>query len=202
VLDGLDVLSRRSPDGGQVHEGLISVVVEEREGTIRPLPRLYLSTAPIFAARDIDSVQVSLRNLVLAITKAATREPVYLLHGCELDGHKGIYAGNPFNRSKYLRTLAQLGVNLTPHPYLRLTPEGGFQPADRGRFQPSFILLGDSGKEDGVFLERGGKLLYRIASRRLGVLGKEELGALARTIEGLDGVGADDPRDAVAALQQ
>jgi hypothetical protein len=202
VLDGLGVPTDQVQNGGHRHGGLITVVVEEAHGTIRPLPRLYLSTMPIFADRNIDSVKDSLRKLVLAVTKSVTREPVYLLFACEFDGRRGIYAGNAFNRSTYVRALTRMGARLSPHPYLTLTPEGSFEHDDGRPFRPSFILLGDGGSEEGVFQSLDGQLLFRIASRRLGAIGKEELALLARTLEGLEGVGANDPREALVTLQE
>lgn len=201
MLEHIGVPSQQSPNGGEGHRGAISVVLEKPRGPIRPLPRLYLSTLPIFAARDVGAVQDSLRSLVLGVSRAATGDPLYLLVACELAGRRGIYAGNVFNRSKYLRALTRIGANLSSGPYLRLRSDSSFETEDGGAFRPSFILLGEGGVDQEVSRLRDGQLLFRIASRRLGVLGTEELGVLARTLEGLEAVGANDPSVALATLR-
>jgi len=190
-------LSRRAPRKATKHEGVLSLVVPE-PGTSRPakgrrLPTLYLGKAPIFAQRELSTLERDLK-LTLAALLESREQPLYWLHACRIEGHTCLYGGDSYNRSAYRRKLGRLGMEFASDPYVRLTERGTFLGSDWGELTPGVIILNVSGGEPNHIVETSGAILLGILSQaRLGALGAVELRHLIRACAAITGTGAGDP---------
>lgn len=179
---------------------MISVVAGKNNGWLRQLPQLYLGPIPIFGAWDLNAIREHLERLLTAVAEAGRRQPVYLLTASEIDGRRGLYAVDRFNRSAYRRALERLGMKFAEHPYLRLSGKGVFESDSWNAFKPSFIILPADRGDVGHRVVRAGELLFRLAAWRLGLMRNDELSLLAYALQGIDGVAADDPEIALRAI--
>jgi hypothetical protein len=199
AADGLNSssLTARAP-GRQAtkHEGALSLVVPE-PGTARPakgrrLPTLYLGKAPIFAQRELSTLERDLELTLEAILESR-KQPIYWLHACRIDGHTCLYGADVFNRSAYRRKLARLGMEFSADPVVRLTERGTFACSDWGELTPDVIILKVTGGEPAEIVETSGAILLGILSQaRLGALGTAELRHLVRATAGVTSTSAGD----------
>jgi hypothetical protein len=189
-------LPRRAPRKATKHEGVLSLVVPE-PGSSRPakgrrLPTLYLGKAPIFAQRELSTLEGDLELTLQAILESR-RRPVYWLQACRIDGHSCLYGGQAYNRSAYRRKLARLGMEFSSEPFVRLTERGKFASSDWGELTPGVVVLQISGGEPEEIVETSGAILLGILSQaRLGALSTAELRQLVRACATVTGTGAGD----------
>lgn len=149
-LDSAPLALRAPGRKATTHEGVLSLVVPE-PGTTRPakgrrLPTLYLGRAPIFAQRELDTLEKDLVLTLQAILESR-KQPIYWLHACRIDGHTCLYGGDSYNRSANRRKLARSGMEFSCDPYVRLTERGTFSCSDWGELIPSVVILHVSGGE-------------------------------------------------------
>ena len=196
-LDSAPLAPRGPGRKATKHEGVLSLVVPE-PGTTRPpkgrrLPTLYLGKAPIFAQRELDTLERDL-DLTLQAILESRKQPIYWLHACRIDGHTCLYGGDTYNRSAYRRKLARIGMEFSSDPYVRLTGRGTFSCSDWGELTPGVVILKVSGGEPEEIVETSGAILLGILSQaRLGALGTAELRNLVRACTDVTGTGAGDP---------
>ncbi len=189
-------LAPRAPRKATKHEGVLSLVVPE-PGTTRPakgrrLPTLYLGKAPIFAQRELPTLERDLELTLQAILESR-KQPIYWLHACRIDGHTCLYGGDTYNRSAYRRKLARSGMEFSCDPYVRLTERGTFACSDWGELTPGVVILKVSGGEPEEIVEVSGAILLGILSQaRLGALSAPELRHLVRACTAVTGTGAGD----------
>lgn len=178
------------------HEGVLSLVIPE-PGSSRPpkgrrLPTLYLGKAPIFAQRELPTLERDLELTLQAILESR-KQPIYWLHPCRIEGHDCLYGGDTYNRSAYRRKLARSGMEFSSDPYVRLTERGTFACSDWGELTPGMVILKVSGGEPEEIVEVSGAILLGILSQaRLGALGTAELRHLVRATTDLTGTSAGD----------
>lgn len=179
------------------HEGALSLVLPE-PGTRRPakgrrLPTLYLGKAPIFAQRELPTLERDLELTLEAILESR-KQPIYWLHACRIEGHDCLYGGDVYNRSAFRRKLARIGMEFSSDPFVRLTERGTFACSDWGELTPGVVILKVSGGEPEEIVEMSRAILLGIlAQARLGALGTAELSHLVRACAGVTGTGAGDP---------
>ena len=189
-------LAPRAPRKATKHEGVLSLVVPE-PGTTRPakgrrFPTLYLGKAPIFAQRELPTLERDLELTLQAILESRT-QPIYWLHACRIDGHACLYGGDTYNRSAYRRKLARSGMEFSSDPYVRLTERGTFACSDWGELSPGIVITKVSGGEPKEIMETSGAILLGLLSlARLGALGTAELSHLVRACAGVTGAAAGD----------
>ncbi|MBA2533281.1 MAG: hypothetical protein H0V23_14475 [Nocardioidaceae bacterium] len=175
---------------------MLSLVVPE-PGTTRPakgrrFPTLYLGKAPIFAQRELPTLERDLELTLQAILESR-KQPIYWLQACRIEGHTCLYGGDVFNRSAFRRKLARSGMEFSSDPYVRLTERGTFACSDWGELSPGLIILSVSGGEPDEIVEISGAILLGILSQaRLGALGPAELRHLVRATASVTGTSALD----------
>jgi hypothetical protein len=201
ALHSLPLSFGHPPAAAVKHAAVLSIVVDGNAKRVKRLPTLYLGKAALFAERELGPVQERLVQVAGAIVEARLR-PTYLMHPCEVNGRRGLYAGDLYNRSSYRRRLARLGTVFTADPYSRFAPEQeAFQCDDWGDFSPEFIVLAVSGATPGQVVQVGGALLLALLTPvRLGSLTAAELAHLSQALRSVDGVGSADPESLVEFL--
>ena len=168
-----------------------------KPGTTRPakgrrFPTLYLGKAPIFAQRELSTLEGDLKLTLEAILESR-RQALYWLHACRIDRTDCLYGGDAFNRSAYRRKLARLGMEFSVDPYVRLTERGTFECSDWGEVTPTVAIVNATGGEPGSIVETSGALLLGILSKaRMGALGAAELRRLVRACTDVTGAGSGD----------
>lgn len=190
---------------------MFSVVLEEKGGEvsrsgamraqIRRLPTLHMGVSPIYAHRELLRLQSRLVDMV-SMALRSKAQPTYAMQACEVDGLRGLFARDFFNRSVYRRRLVRDGAALSDDPLV--TFDGGsFSARDWGKFRPSFLILGGSGEPaDEVKFFEGALVPFTLASYRFGPVGAEELRSLVQISRGLIAIGGDDHAAVLAALRE
>lgn len=177
------------PAGAPREEGILSLVVQEPGDRVRRLPSLYFGRAQVFAHRAVDEVLRHLARLASAITQISER-PTYLVQACELDGIRGLYLRDLFNRSAFRRKLMRLGLAFVDDPVVtRAGP--GFACTRWGPFQPSFAVV-YTGDEAIDLSPSTARLTAMMATFHLGGLGTAEFRALLRACRGIRAIGGED----------
>lgn len=172
------------------HEALLTVLVKEPDGRLRRLPSLYFGRAQVFAHREVTEVMKRLARLASAIERIPSQQ-TYLVQACEIDGRRGIYARDLFNRKPFRRKLSRQGLRFAAAPVV--TTDGSrFHCEDWGAFDPSFALLYTPG-EGAVVPVTPTRLAATLATFHLGTLGPSEFARLVSACRNVSAFGGDDP---------
>jgi hypothetical protein len=184
--------------------GLLNLVTNEsaRNPRTRRLPTLYLGSQPVYADRSLDALVDHLRKL-LAAFRSSSEKSMYLMKACRLDGRIGVYAGEVYNRSNYIRKLGKRGIEFDGEGYLELTPRNTFRSEDYGEFRPSFMIVAMAASDQQtVALESKAMAAMTAARYRMGPMPPHEVAPLLRTISGAQLVSASTPRDVIDHLRR
>ncbi len=193
--------SPRPPAEARESPGSFSVVVDESGGRTRNLPSLYVNNTQLYAHRDVGVMIDRLHEAVDAFVRAPER-PAYMLTACEIDGRRGLFATDFYNRSPYRHKLRRLGMTFSDHPFVFFDGASQFVAADTEPFRPSFVALGgESDRPPGVVRTSGARFLQLFTFYRVADIGAAELSALARLLPTVEGLSATEPEDLVDALR-
>lgn len=200
VLERASAAERPTSPDAIRRGGVFSLVFEESSAIIRRLPSVYLGRFQIYSDREAGRVVQQTGRLVETILGAYKR-PTYALRPCEVGGRRGLYARDLNNRSAYRLKLERLNVTFASDPWVTLNGDGAFLSRSWGPVDPTFVILGTGGGiGDQVVTARGAWLITLVTTYRLGQISALELHHLARALNGVEGVGAADPADVIAAL--
>lgn len=189
------------PDRVPVSPGpVLSLVADDGRSPIRRVPVLYFGRAPVFGHRDVQVVAGRLPHLVDSILRAI-EIPTFALIACELAGHRGVLAGDLYNRSRFRRRLAQSGLRMEDDPFLYLTAEGTLQSTAGSSFSPSFFVY-EERAADAPAIVRPSRawVVYGFASTRVGATRAQDLRSLSRIATDLVALGSVDPSHLVRSL--
>jgi hypothetical protein len=200
LLDQLAGLEDHPRADATHNEGVLSVVL--RAGTrTRRLPALYFGQRLIFADRDVAAVIRRLQKTVTVLLDSRDR-PAFSLHACEIDGRRGLYARDVFNRSPYRRRLMRLGMKFAADPYTTLTERATFACDDWGEFSPDFMIFGYEDKDPKkVVTTRGAMLPITAIDLRVGDVTQSDLHLLIESFRSIEALSAKDSEALVAALR-
>jgi hypothetical protein len=172
------------------------------ERGIRRLPSFYFRYAQLYAARTVEEVIRRLKEMTPSFVTAEER-PLYLVTACELDGCRGLYGRDFFNRSLFRRKLAAAGMTFAEDPIVYLGPDGTFYCRDRRSFRPEFVIQDATAVGGPPILQmRGALLLYWMSGRRLGKLTRDDLRNLAGAFSGITALNAPKVEDLVDELRR
>jgi hypothetical protein len=199
MLEGLP--GETEPPEGSIHrEGGFSIVADTATGRVKKLPSLYVNTTQLFASRDPSAVHRKLLRTVNAFMSSAERS-VYMLTACEIEGRRGLFGSDFFNRSVYRQKLKRQGMTFSDDPFVEFHEDGTFDSEDRDRFRPEFLALPRrSDNPAGVIRTSGALLVHRLAFYRIADVEAEELSRLVSLASTLEAMMATDPLDLAAAL--
>jgi hypothetical protein len=200
LLDPLPGLEDHPRADATHSEGVLSVVLPSGN-KVRRLPALYFGQRLIFADRDIPAVVQRLQKAV-SVVLASRDRPAFSLHACEIDGRRGLYARDVFNRSPYRRRLMRLGMRFASDPYTTLTERGSFACDDWGEFSPEFMIFGYEDEDPSkVVTTRGAMLPITAIDHRIGPVTQSQLHLLIESFRSIEAVSAKDSEALVAALR-
>jgi hypothetical protein len=201
LLHSLGKLASAPPSGAKRTEGVLNVVVQESRRP-RRLPALYFGTGLLFADREVEAVVKRARRTVSALL-ASQNEATFSLHAFEIDGRRGLYARDVFNRSPYRRRLMRLGVVFADDPYTTLTPRGTFKCEDWGEFTPDFMVFGYEDEDPSqVLVTKGAMVPMTAIDLRIGPVTPEQLHLLIDALRSTEALSAGDSQALVAALRK
>lgn len=199
VLDGVNG-AVEPPQGAATEQGVLTIVGGSDAGRVRQLPAIFFGPERVFAHRNLDEVVRRVSVWVDAATRSSN-ESIYTLTACRFRDVFGLYGVDAFNRSRYRRDLARLGVEFPADPFVRFVGEGAFACEDWGVFSPRFVALGGADdSRDQVFRPKGAELAFVLASYRMGALQPDELRELVHAASRLDAVSAGSASALVTAL--
>ncbi|HEX2295926.1 MAG TPA: hypothetical protein VHN37_11525 [Actinomycetota bacterium] len=142
-----------------------------------------------------------LHEAVDAFVRSPER-PAYMLTACAIDGRRGLFATDFYNRSAYRHRLRRLGMTFSDHPFAFFDGESRFAAADTEHFRPSFVALaGQSDRPPGIVRTTGARFLHLFTFYRIADIDAVELSALARLLPAVEGLSATEPEDLVDALR-
>lgn len=198
VLDGL---GHDVPGAEPSHEGVLSLVVRTDEGErLRRLPTLFLGPSPLFADRDVNEV-VARAAETIGFLQRAYSELIFLATAVDIGGARGLYARDYNARSAYRRRLERLGADFASAPFVRLTPDAGFEVEGAEPFTPEFVISeGIDEPEAGVHAVSPGLLVSQVSMLRLGSMSAGDLRSLVRALGQAEGLGSSQPADLYAHL--
>lgn len=177
-------------------------MVDDPGKKTRALPTMYHGNAQLYADRDVDKVRSRLALTIDAVLHARER-PAYLISACSVDGRRGLFARDLFNREPYRLRAARAGLELADDPYLRMTPDGRFECEGWAPFSPEYIVVrkvrGHGRGEEN--LNKGALLTFVFGILRVGDVGMMELHHLTSTIKTAEVVIEDDPVRLVERLR-
>jgi hypothetical protein len=200
LLDGLPGEPEPPEDARQSPAG-ISLVVDDAGKKVRNLPCVYVNTTQVYAHRDVDVAKSKLHEVVDVFVRSG-ETPAYMLTACEIDGRRGLYGTDFYNRSQYRLGLRRLGMRFSDHPFVFFDGDRTFRADDLGAFTPSFVAMGRRSDNPSGTVETGGALLlYHLAYYRIADIGARELSALARLLPEVEALSATEPEDLAAALR-
>lgn len=164
---------------------------------------MYHANAQIFADRDVDKARSRLVRTIDAVLNAK-EQPSYLVTACRVDGRRGLWARDVYNRESFRLRAVRAGLELSHDPYVRMTPEGAFECEGWEPFRPEFVVVkslrGPRGRE-AENVNKGAFLTFLFGILRVGDMGMVELHHLVSAIKDADVVAEDDPVDLVAQLR-
>lgn len=168
----------------------------------RRLPSLYFGVRLIFADRDVSAVKRRLDRTVEILLESSDH-PAFSLHACEIDGRRGLYARDVYNRSAYRMKLVRLGLRFAEDPYAILTERRTFKCEDWGEFSPSFMIFGyvDENPQK-VLRTKGAMLPITAIDLRVGHITPAQLHLLIESLNTIEAVSAADPGALIAALKE
>ncbi len=191
----------RPPEDARESPGSFSVVVDASDKRTRSLPSLYVNNTQVYAHRDVDVVVTKLREAVDTFVRSH-EQPAYMLTACELDGRRGLFGTDFYNRSAYRHRLKRLGMVFSDRLFTYFDGEATFRADDFEPFEPSFVALGrESNRLPGVVRTKGARLLQLFTFYRIADIDAQELSALARMLPSVDGLSATEPEDLAAELR-
>lgn len=193
LLDAFDVFIDQPPDGGDRHEGALSLVLETtpRKGK-RKLPSLYVSTYQVTADRDVARVLKRLVKTVSAL-RLATTDSVYAMHPIRLGDRFGLYGRDFFSRDVFRRKLMRHGVEFAEDPYVVLARDATFSCEDWGSFQPTFAVMSvDMEESEQVKIVEGASVLFNLLAMRVGFPTASDLSIMRKALTGVTAVGSDE----------
>lgn len=198
---GLLDVGPEKPGGEPAHEGVLSLVVGSHEGQkVRRLPTLFLGPSPLFVDRDVNRVLHRLEQTI-GVLQRAYAEPIFLATPMKIGQRLGLYARDYNSRSAYRRRLERMGADLSPAPFVTLTPDGHFHADDMDPFRPDFVVSeGVDEPDTGVHRVSAGLLVSQVAMLRLGRMDPSELGRLVRGLSEAEGLGAARPAELLERL--
>lgn len=203
LLADLPVPWATPPDDEPRFEGIFSLVVDDPAKRTRSLPSVYHANAQIFADRDVGKAQSRLVRTIDVVLHAK-EEPAYLATACRVDGRRGLWVRDVFNREPFRLRAVRAGLELADDPYARMTPAGEFECEGWEPFRPEFIVVkslrGPRGRE-AENVNKGAYLTFLFGILRVGDMGMVELHHLVSTINDADVVAEDDPDELVEALR-
>jgi hypothetical protein len=188
---------RRQPDSAEKGEAVFSIVIDDTKRRLRQLPTLFFGKARLFAHRDVAVVRDRLSRTVRMVFEAVER-PVYLLHPCDWNGRKGLYGRDFYNRSSYRKVLVRHGMTFAEDSYVRLSRKSLFECPQWGEIRPSFTVLGE-GVTEGPSLTAA-FALYMISLFQIGTIKPADLRGLARTVQGMKFLHAEQPEALIELL--
>lgn len=201
LLDSLGKLASAPPSGAERSEGVLSIVVQESRKP-RRLPALYFGTLLLFADREVEAVVKRAQRTISALL-GSQNEATFSLHAFEIDGRRGLYARDVFNRSPYRRRLMRLGVVFADDPYTRLTPRGTFKCDDWGEFTPDFMVFGYEDEDPAqVLVTKGAMVPMTAIDLRIGRVTPEQLHLLIDALHSTEALSAGDSKALVTALRK
>lgn len=191
------------PDGAPRFEGIFSLVVDDPAKKTRTLPSVYHANAQIFSDRDVDKARARLVRTIDAVLRSKER-PAYLVAACAVDGRRGLYARDVFNREAFRLRAIRAGLEVSDDPYVTMTASGEFECEGWEPFRPEFVvaksLRGPRGRE-AENVNKGAFLTFLFGILRVGDMGMVELHHLASTIKNAEVVVDDDPEELVETLR-
>ena len=151
-----------------------------------------MSRAPVFADRDPALVVAGAARAARMMVSAMQR-PTYVLAPCEIDGIRGLYGKDVFNRSAFRRSLRREGVSFSADQCIVLQ-DGVVSSEEWGEFDPRFAILPDLPEEEEAdrTRPRGGWLVFELSTFRIGGVTKTELRDLISLAARLRAVGSVD----------
>lgn len=203
LLAGLPVPWDTPPDDAPRYDGIFSLLVDDPGKRTRSLPSVYHANAQLFADRDVHKARARLVQTVEAVLHSRER-PAYLVAACRVDGRRGLYARDVFNREPFRLKAIRAGLEIADDPYVRMTPSGEFECEGWEPFRPEFVvaksLRGPRGRE-AENVNKGAFLTFLFGILRVGDMGMVELHHLVSTIKNADVVVEDGPEELVEALR-
>lgn len=164
---------------------------------------MYHANAHLFADRDVTKAQHRLVQTIEAVLHSKER-PAYLVAACRVDGRKGLYARDVFNREPFRLQAIRAGLEIADDPYVRMTPSGDFECEGWEPFRPEYVVVtsirGPRGRE-AENINKGAFLTFLFGILRVGDMGMVELHHLVSTIKGAEVVDLDDPEQLVETLR-
>ncbi|MDQ3983049.1 MAG: hypothetical protein M3271_10265 [Actinomycetota bacterium] len=198
LLDG--VAGRREPPGDVLKkEGGFSLVTDTSGGRVTKLPSYYVNTSQMYADRDVAVVRAHLDRALEAFRLSANKA-TYMLTACEIQGRKGLYGSDFFNRSAYRRKLHRLGMRFSDDAFVVFNDEGTFESQDFEPFDPTFVTLAVPSGSTDVMHATGASLVYQFTFYRIANIDAEELARVVRLVTGLDALSSQAPNDLIDAL--
>ena len=176
-----------------------SIVVDQADKKVRTMPTMWILKVRAFVHRTVDEVLDNVRRTIAAV-KAGVHEPVYCVTACEVNGKRGLYARDFFNRSRLRRNLVKRGLRFSSDPFVRLSPTG-WRCDDWGEFHPEFALFFVP-FEDVSRTVRAGEAAFNILGNRLGLPQPDELGLLRRDMSSIQRLATVDLDALFAALEE
>ena len=203
LLAGLPVPWGTPPEDARRYDGIFSLVVDDAGKRTRSLPSVYHANAQIFADRDVEKARARLVRTIDAVLHAKER-PAYLVAACRVDGRRGLYARDVYNREAFRLRAIRAGLEIADDPYVEMTPGGEFVCEGWEPFRPQFVvaksLRGPRGRE-AENVNKGAFLTFLFGILRVGDMGMVELHHLVATIKDADVVVEDDPEELVEVLR-
>lgn len=179
------------------------MVAEEPRPGRRRLATLYWNAAPLFASRETRAV-VTMLNDVLALSSRARYARIYWLNPCEIDGRKGIYVRDLFNRSPYRMRLQRHGVRFSATPWVEFEDSDVFRSREWDVFRPEFAIVNAYSDDDPslVVAPPDAMTVFQLLSRRVGDISLGELKEMPKIVSNLSVVGSGDPGAVVGDLRE
>lgn len=197
----LDLPSRPVSADAEKEEGVFSIVVPPSDTKSRRLPSTYVGNYQVFASRDVAQLQERLRRSVEAALESERRW-VYVARACDIDGRRGLYCHDFFNRSPFMRRLHRAGLRFSEDPYVVLGSDGRFQSADFDAFEADFVIMGSLDPEESSVHEASAAwLAFNVGGLRVGKITPDEFSVLLSALKGAQAIGSGSAALVVAELQ-